>query len=126
MINARIHSFPVATSHQLLHYFDVNLDKHTNIIVTHIEINDIKLNSASNVNELLSSIKDIKRCLNFGVKYIILSGLVYTKRIITECLEDFHLKLVNVCKEMKVDKRNITGLYRFRDGLHLLESGKKL
>ena len=115
VINARIHSFPGATSHQLLHYFDVNLDKHTNIIVTHIEINDIKLNSASNVNELLSSIKDIKRCLNFGVKYIILSGLVYTKRKITECLEDFHLKLVNVRKEMKVDKRNITGFYLFRE-----------
>ena len=115
VINARIHSFPGATSHQLLHYFDVNLDKHTDIIVTHIEINDIRLNSASNVNELLSSIKDIKRCLNFGVKYIILSGLVYTKRIITECLEDFRLKLVNVRKEMKVDKKNITGFYLFRE-----------
>ena len=70
-----------------------------------------------------------KICRNFGVKYIFLSGLVYTKRIITEFLEDVHLKLVNVCKEMQVyfiDNTNITGLYHFRDGLHLLESGKKL
>ena len=98
--NARIHSFPGATSHQLLHYLDVNLDKYTDTVVIHIGINDI-LNSASNVNGLLSNIKDmIKKCRNFGVKYILISGLVYTKRVITEFLEDVHLKLVNVCKEM--------------------------
>ena len=53
----------------------------------------------------------IKKC-NFGVKYFFVSGLVYTKRILTEFLEDVHLKLVNVCKEMEVyfiDKRNIIG-----------------
>ena len=30
----------------------------------------------------------IQKCRNFGVKYIFVSGLVYTKRIITEVLED--------------------------------------
>ena len=127
--NARIHSFPGATSHQLLHYLDVNLDKYTDAVVIHIGINGI-LNSASNVNGLLSNIKHmIKKCRNFGVKYIFISGLVYTKRIITEFLEDVHLKLANVCKEMQVcfiDNRNITGFYLFRDGLHLLESRKML
>ena len=127
--NARIHSFPGATSHQLLHYLDVHLDKYTDTVVIHIGINDI-LNSASNVNGLLSNIKDmIKKCRNFGVKHIFISGFVYTKRIIIEFLEDVHLKFVNVCKEMQVsfiDNRNITGFYLFRDGLHLLESGKKL
>ena len=127
--NARIHSLPGATPHQLPHYLDVNLDKYTDTVVIHIGINDI-LNSASNVNGLLSNIKHmIKKCRNFSVKYIFISGLVYTKRIITEFLEDVHLKLANVCKEMQVyfvDNRNITGFYLFRDGLHLLESGKML
>ena len=127
--NARIHSFPGATSHQLLHYLDINLDNYTDTVVIHIGINDI-LNSASNVSGLLSNINDmIKKCRNFGVKYIFVSGLAYTKRIITEFLEDVHLKLVNVCKEMRVyfiDNRNITRFYLFRDGLPLLESGKKL
>ena len=100
--NARIHSFPGATSHQLLHYLDVNIDKYTDTVVIHIGINDI-LNPASDVNGLLPKIKDmIKNCLNFGAKYIFVSGLVYTKRIITEFLEDVHLKLVNVCKGMQV------------------------
>ena len=127
--NARIYSFPGATSHQVLHYLDVNLDKYTDTVVIQIGINDI-LNLASNVNGLSSNLKDmIKKCCNFGVKYIFVSGLVYAKRIIIEFLEDVYLKLVNVCKEMQVyfiDNRNITGFYLYRDGLHLLESGKKL
>ena len=128
--NGRIHSFPGATSHQLLHYLDVNLDKYTDTVVVHIGINSI-LKSASNVNGLLSNIKHmIKKFRNFGVKYIFVSGLVYTKRITTaEFLEAVHLKVVNMCKEMQVsfiDNRNITRFYLFRDGLHLLESGKKL
>ena len=127
--NARIYSFPGATSHQVLHYLDVNLDKYTDTVVIQIGINDI-LNLASNVNGLSSNLKDmIKKCYNSGVKYIFVSGLVYAKRIIIEFLEDVYLKLVNVCKEMQVyfiDNRNITGFYLYRDGLHLLESGKKL
>ena len=127
--NAHIHNFLGATSYQLLHYLYVNLDKYTDTVVIHIGINDI-LKSASNVNGLLSNIKDtIKTCHNFGVKYIFITGLVYAKRLITEILEDVHLTLVNVCKDIQVyffDNRNITGFYVFRDGLHLLDSGKKL
>ena len=108
---------------------DVNLDKYTDTVVIHIGINDI-LKSSSNVNGLLSNIKDmIKKCHNFGVKYIFIPGLVYTKRLITEILEDVHLTLVNVCKDIQVyffDNRNITGLYVFKDGLRLLDSVKKL
>ena len=72
--NACIHSLPGATYHQLLHYLNVNLDKYTDTVVTHIGINDI-LNSASNVNRLLSNMKDmIQKCRNFDVKYIFVSG----------------------------------------------------
>ena len=107
---------------------DVNLDKYTDLEVIHIGINDI-VNSASNVNGLLSNIKDmIKKCRNFGVKYFFVSGLVYMKRIINEFSEDVHLKLVNVCKEMQVyfiDNRNIAGFYVFKDGLHFTGIRKK-
>ena len=81
--NARIHSFPGATSNQLHHYLEVNLDKYTDTVVIHIGINDI-FNLALNVKGLFSNIKDaIEKCRNFGVKYIVGSGLVHTKRIIT-------------------------------------------
>ena len=66
-----------------------------------------------------------KKCCNFGVKYVFVSGLVYMKRIITDFLEDVQLKLVNVCKEMQVyfiNNRNITGFYLFSDGFHIILS----
>lgn len=73
-------------------------------------------------------IKDmVKKCRNFGVKYIFLSGLVYTNRIRIKILEDIRMKLVRVCKEMQVhfiDKRNIRGFNIFKKGLHF--SGKRL
>ena len=47
-------AFQEQPSHQLLHYLDVNLDKNADTIVFHIGISDI-LNSASNVNGLLSN-----------------------------------------------------------------------
>ena len=58
--NGRIHSFPGAISHKLLYYLDVNLDKYTEAVVIPIGINDT-LNSASNVDGLLSDIKDTKK-----------------------------------------------------------------
>ena len=71
----------------------------------------------------------VKKCRNFGVKNIFVSGLVYTKRIKIEIIEDLHKKLVSVCKEMQVhfiDNGNICGFNLFKDGLHLLDSGKRL
>ena len=47
-------AFQKQPSHQLLHYLDVNLDKYADTVVFRIGISDI-LNSASNVNGLLSN-----------------------------------------------------------------------
>ena len=126
--NARLHSFPGATSKQLLHYLDVNPDNSTDTVLIHIAINDI-LNSISNVNRLLLNIKDmVKKCRSFGVKNIFVSGPVYTERIKMEILEDLHKKLVSVCKEIQVhfiDNINICGFNIFKNGLHLLDSEKR-
>ena len=126
--NARIYSFPGATISSIRHYLDVILDKYADTVVIHIGINYI-LNSASNVNGLYFQTYKISSKNVVILVLNIFLYLVYMKRIITEFLEDIHLKLVNVCKEMQVyfiDNRNITGFYLFRDGLHLPESGKKL
>ena len=127
--NARLHSFPGATSEQLLHYLDVNLDTSTDTVLIHIGINDI-LNAISNVNRLLLNIKDmVKKCRNFGVKNIFVSGLVYKKRIKIEILEDLPKKFVSVCKEIQlhfIENRNICRFNHFKDGLHLLDSRNRL
>ena len=64
--NAHLYSFPGATSHQLLHYLDVNLDKDTDTVLFHIGINDV-LNSVSNVDSLLLNVRNmVKKCRNYG------------------------------------------------------------
>ena len=110
-------------------YFIDNLDNSTETVLIHIGINDI-LNSISNFNRLLLNIKDmVKTCRKIGVKNMFVSGLVYTKRIKIEILEDLHKKLVSVYKEIQVhfiDTKNICGFNLFKDVLHLLGSGKRL
>ena len=71
----------------------------------------------------------VKKCRNYGIKHIFVSGLVVTRRLSVEFLEDLQQKLVSVCNDIQVhfiDNRNISGCYLFKDGLHLLDSGKGL
>ena len=125
----RTTQFPGAISKQLIHYLNVDPDNSTDTVLIHIGINGI-LNSISNVNRLPLNIKDmVKKSRNFGVKNISIYGLVYTKRIKNEILEDLHKKLVSVCKEIQeyfIDNINICGFNPFEEGLHLLGSGKRL
>ena len=125
--NAQQYSFTGATSKQLLHYLHVNLNNSTDTALFHIGINDI-LNSILKVNKSILNLKDmVKKCRNFVVKQIFASGLVYTKKINIKILEDIYKKLISVFKEMHVhfiDKRIVRRFNLFKDGLHLLVSGK--
>ena len=53
--HARVHSFPGATSKQLLHYLDVNIEDSTDTVLIHIGVNDI-LQSVSNMDRLLLNV----------------------------------------------------------------------
>ena len=127
--HARVHSFPGATSKQLLHYLDVNIDDSTDTVLIHIGVNDI-LQSVSNMDRLLLNVREmVRKCRLFGVKNMFASGLVYTRRIRVNILNDLQKKLVDICREMNVyyiDNTNIKGVSLFKDGLHLLDSGKKI
>ena len=54
--NARIHNFAGATSKQLLHYVDVNLDSDIDTIILHISLNDILQDSTT--NNIINCIKN--------------------------------------------------------------------
>ena len=128
-IHAQVHSFPGATSKQLLHYLDVNIDDSTDTVFIHIGVNDI-LQSVSNMDRLLLNVREmVRKCRLFGVKNMFVSGLVYTRRIRVNILNDLRKKLVDICREMNeyyIDNTNIKGVSLFKDGLHLLDSGKKI
>ena len=126
--HARVHSFPGATSKQLLHYLDVNIEDSTDTVLIHIGVNDI-LQSVSNMDRLLLNVREmVRKCRFFGVKNMFVSGLEYTRRIRVNILNDIQKKLVDICREMNVyyiDNTNIKGVSLFKDSLHLLDSGKK-
>ena len=124
--------FPGATSEQLLQYLDVNLNIYSpKTVILHVGINDLLNDSGdSNVEKLLKNFNEmIKKCRVFNVKNILLSGLVYCKRVALPLLEKLHLKVVELCSQNGVtyiDNRNIYSNHLYQDNLHLLHSGKRI
>ena len=124
--NAKHLFFPGATSQQLLQYLDVNLQLYgPQTVIIHVGINDL-LNDPghSNVENILKNFRAmVKKCREFNVKNILLSGLVYKKRTELSLLENLHLRIVELCSQdgiMYVDNRNIYGMHLYHDKLHLL------
>ena len=65
----------------------------------------------------------------YGIKSIFISSLVYTTRVKLSILEEIYKKFEEFSRNNGVnliDNRNIKGRHLYRDGLHLLESGKRI
>ena len=110
---------------------DVNLESDIDTIILHIGVNDILQNSTPDnvINHIKNVLLMLKIWRDFGVNRVLLSGIVYTKRISLNILEDIHNQLVNLSRNLDIyhiGNRNICGLHLFKDDLHLLESGKKI
>ena len=131
--NAKLLCFPGAKSHQLLHYIDVNLDgrKPPDSLIIHIGVNDVMYDkSQSNIENFVRNIKKMtEKCRNAGAKNVFISSLVYTTRVSLPILERIHETLLSYCDLhncIYIDNRNIRGKHLYKDGLHLLESGKAI
>ena len=129
---AQLISFPGASSKRLLHYLDVHLeDKNTDTVILHIGVNDL-LNddSPESINQLMGNLKKmIEKCQMYGVKNIFLSSIVFTTKLDIRLLENVHVKLTNFCQCNNIsiiDNRNIRSNHLYKDGLHLIEDGKRL
>ena len=73
--------------------------------------------------------KMIKKCRMYGVKNILVSSIVYTVKLELLLLENVHVKLINLCQSNNIsitDNRNIRGECLYKDGLHLLDHGKRI
>ena len=91
---------------------------------------DIHISLFANLSSILTFIQRFFtfNC-NYNVRNILLSGLVYTKRVELSVLENLHLKLVELCSQygvIYIDNRNIYGMHLYQDNLHLLHSGKRI
>ena len=86
-------------------------------------------NSQSNVDYPMSNIHEIEKSKRVGVINIFVSSLVYTTRVNLPILERVHSLISNYCPEKAcfyIDNRNIRRFCLHKDGLHFIESGKKI
>ena len=97
----------------------------------HIGVNDLLQDvSLDNLNKFVKNLDYmVQKCRSFGVKRVSFSGITYRKRIAWQILDDVHEQLVSLCKGLEIiyiDNTNIREIHLFKDGLHLLDSGKRI
>ena len=125
-------NFPGASSSKILHYTDVHLkEKLIDTTIVHIGVNDLlNGNSQFKINQFIENIKKIaQKSVSFGVKKIYVSRLVFTTKVDLLTSERVHVLLSNFCGDngfVYIDNRNIKGDCLYQDGLHLLDTGKKI
>ena len=126
----RFKYFPGSTSKDLLHYVDTTLqDNLFEVAVIHIGTNDIVNNKKNlNTDHMLENIKNIARkCKRYGIQKILISGLLTTNRLAEYLIEEVNGLIKNMCNIEEycyVNNDNITRANLFKDGLHLLGTGK--
>ena len=130
MGKAKLQCFPGATSNQLLHYLDVNLqDNNTESVILHVGVNDVLQDcTETNINSFINNFQEMaKKCRSYNVKNVFISGIVYTERVNVKTLENIYDKVVSLCSKLNlryIDNRNINANHLFKDRLRLMESGK--
>ena len=66
----------------------------------------------------------VDKCRKFGVKNILISGLVFTTRVSLDVLKKIHEKHSTFCSGyglIYIDNRNIRGVDLCQDNLHFLQ-----
>ena len=125
MSNKSIHVFSIfPTSRELKMYTPAT-------VLIHAGINDVLNNkSQSNTENLLSNIKYmVDKCRKFGVKNVLISGLVFTTKVSLEVMEKILEKIHTFCSSnglIYIDSRNIRVVHLCQDNHHLPQSGKKI
>ena len=98
--------------------------------VIHIGINDIISNkNYLNTDHVLANIKGIaQKCKRYGIQKVLISGLLTTNRLAQDLLEELNKLIKNMCNvegNCYVNNDNINRANLFKDGLHLLDTGKQ-
>ena len=123
-------SFPGATSNEILHYLDVHLtNSSADAVILHVGVNDtLEDNSQLKIENLWNNLRSmVEKCHTYGIKNVFVSGLVYTTRIGLPVLERTREMILHLCNKLGkcyVDNRKIRMKHLWKDGLHLVESGK--
>ena len=125
-------SFPGGTSKELLYYAEPTLkNKKFDDALLHVGVNDL-LNDESqdSVQNLLDNLKQIGlKCKSAGVKRALVSRIVVNNKLTCAYIPSANQRISNMCRDNSfvfIDNSNITTSSLFRDGLRLLEVGKRI
>ena len=75
---------------------------------------------------ILSLKKTSTRYISFRVSKVIVSGIVFNKRVANSFVDEANSKIISMCKHNSfeyINNGNISNIHLFDDGSHLLESG---
>ena len=93
----------------------------------HFGVNNLQRNrnQSEAVNELiLNPKKTATKCISFGVRKVIVSGIVFNKRVSNSFVDEANSKIISMCKHNTfkyINNRNISNIHLFDDSLHLLD-----
>ena len=125
-------SFPGGTSKELLYYVEPTLkSKKFDAALLHVGVNDL-LNDENqdSVQNLLDNLNQIGlKCKSAGVTRILISGIVVNKKLTSAYISSVNQRISNMCRDNSfvfIDNNNIPTSSIFCDGLHLLETGKRV
>ena len=136
--HAKIRTFPGAISKEFPHYLTPALeDGNFDIAILHFGVNDLlrNRNQSEAVDELILNMKKTAtKCISFGVRKVIVSCIVFNKRVANSFVDEANSKSISMCKHNSfeyiitgyignISDGNISSIHLFDDGLHLLESG---
>ena len=125
-------SFPGGTSNELLYYVEPTLqNKNFDDALLHVGVNDL-LNDESqdSVQNLLDNLRQIGlKCKSAGVKRVLISGIVVNNKLTSAYISSVNQRISDMCRDNSfvfIDNNNIPTSSLFRDGLRLLEVGKRI
>ena len=75
---------------------------------------------------ILSLKKTSTKYISFGVSKVIVSSIVFNKRVANSFVDETNSKIISMCKHNSfeyINNGNISNIHLFDDGSHLLESG---
>ena len=79
------------------------------------------------MDKLIPSLKKTStRYISFRVSKVIVSGIVFNKRVANSFVDEANSKIISMCKHNSfeyINNGNISNIHLFDDGPHLLESG---
>ena len=129
---SRVHlkAFTGAKTTQLERHMLVSLDEYTyDGAIIHAGINDILRGSNEEITQIPDNLmKIVRTCQSYNIGKIFISGIVPNKKT-DENIEDINNQIKGLCLEQNIEYINpplITEGHFWRDGTHLLDSGKVL